>query len=108
MDLKNYYESWLHVNDCVSLSIKDGRWDTNTYKGMIINVSNQLITVLFTDGDIHNYSHWNNKLIRLTNVHESLAVGEKIIKILTKVENQNTKIEEQKSKINASLSKLLQ
>jgi len=47
-------------------------------------------------------------LIRLTNVHESLAVGEKIIKILTKVENQNTKIEEQKSKINASLSKLLQ
>ena len=74
---------------------------------MVIGISNSLITVLFTDGDVEKYNQNSNKL-KLLNVKESLAVGEKILEVLGKLEQQNTKIEEQKAKINTSLIKLLQ
>ena len=72
---------------------------------MILKVSNK-ITVLFTDGDICQYDAGSNKL-RLLRPGESLAVGEKILKVLKRMEEQNNKINEQKAKINASLGKLL-
>lgn len=105
MDLKSYCDGELRVNDCVSISVSDYGWGSDTYQGMIISIKDQ-ITVLFTDGDVCNYSRSSNKL-RLLNARESLIVGDKILQVLEKIEHQNTKIEEQKSKINASLSKLL-
>jgi len=74
---------------------------------MIIKMTEGKICVLFTDGDVCDYNRWSHKL-KLLDVRRSLSVGDKILKVLENMENQNTKIEEQKSKINANLSKLFQ
>jgi len=107
MNLRSYCDGELRVNDCVSVSVSDyGGW-SSTYEGMIIDIGDKLITVLFTDGDICSYGRSANKL-SLLRARDSLAVGDKILQVLEKIENQNIKLEEQKAKINASLSRILQ
>ena len=69
---------------------------------MILKVSNQIATVLFTDGDVGNYNVKSDK-ISLLSPGESLTVGEKILKVLKRMEEQNNKINAQKKTINALL-----
>jgi len=111
MNLKSYSDKCFRINDCVCHSgiVTDYGWGSERfeYKGIIIDMSDQLISVLFTDGDVRNFKRSENKL-RLLDIKESLAVGEKILKILTKIDNQNIKIEEQKLKINDSICTILQ
>ena len=104
-------KKWLQVNDCVSVSVSDPRWWSDTYEGMIINLG-ELITVLFTDGDVYKYEHTRNSITPL-NVEKSLSVTEKILKVLEHKEEQNTKLEQQKAhleqqkaKVNEKLSQL--
>jgi len=106
MNLKSYCDGWLQVNDCVSISVRDYGWGSDTYEGMIIKMGKE-ITVLFTDGDVCSYSLSDNKLSHL-NARRSFIVTEKIIEVLERMEKQNTKLEEQKAKINACLGQLLQ
>ena len=71
---------------------------------MIIDVGD-VITVLFTDGDICECDNVINKLHPL-GIERSLAVGEKIIEALEKMEKQNDTIEEQKAKLNEQKAKI--
>ncbi len=111
MNLKSYSDNCFRINDCVCHSgiVTDygGCDERFEYKGMIIDISDQLISVLFTDGKVRKFRPSENK-IRLLNIKESLAVGKKILEILTEIEEQNTKIEQQKLKINNNISTMLQ
>lgn len=64
---------------------------------MVIKVSDQLATILFTDGDVCKYE---KSRLRLLSASESLTIGERILKVLENMENLDKKIEEQKAKIN--------
>ncbi|MEI6426212.1 MAG: hypothetical protein WCO66_02550 [Candidatus Absconditabacteria bacterium] len=106
MNLNSYGEKGLHVNDCVSVSVSDYGGGSSSYEGMIIKASEQLVVVLFTDGDVCKYNTASNNL-RLLSPRESLVVSETILKVLENMEALDNKIEAQKAKVNGALSRLL-
>lgn len=97
------------TNDCVRLvnisNTRDGEI-RETSKGMVIKTTEEILTVLFTNGMVCTYKNKENNLQHL-DPPESLAVVQRIIKVLEKKKQLNQKIEEQKHKVNELLTDIL-
>jgi hypothetical protein len=102
MNLRNLGE-WIRVDDYVSVSVSDYGWGSDTYEGIVIDTNNG-ITVLFTDGDVCRYGEWSK--LKTLNWSEGLRVGEKIIKVLKRMNDQKEEIDKQRDVIKSYLLRL--
>jgi len=102
MNLRNSWE-WIRVDDYVSVSVSDYGGGSSTYEGIVIDTNNG-ITVLFTDGDVCKYGE--SSKLNVLNWREGLRVGEKIISVLKRMNNQKEEIDKQREVIKSYLLRL--